>query len=79
MATKANLKTLPIEHHIVSSSDIVTYLQNELGFAFDCDFKLYDNRGPQEKPMAVEKCFVLMRAVFRTEDICVLHKLNSVA
>lgn len=77
MATKANLKTLPIEHHIVSSSDIVTYLQNELGFAFDCDFKLYDNRGPQEKPMAVEKCFVLMRAVFRPEDICVKEGVNG--
>ena len=77
MATKANLKTLPIEHHIVTSSDIVTYLQNQLGFPFDCDFKLYDNRGPYEKPMATEKCYVLMRAVFRPEDICIQDQVSN--
>ena len=71
MATKANLKTLPVEHHIVSSSDVVEYLQNELGFAFDCDFKLLDNRAEWEKPTTVNKCYVIMRVVFRPEDICV--------
>ena len=51
MATKANLKTIPVEHHIVSSSDVVEYLQNQLGIAFDCDFQLLDNRADWEKPM----------------------------
>lgn len=71
MATKANLKTIPVEHHIVSSSDVVEYLQNQLGIAFDCDFQLLDNRADWEKPMTTHKCYVMMRVVFRPEDICV--------
>lgn len=69
MAIKANLKELPIKHYNVSSSDVVEYLQNLLGFRIDCDFKVWDNRSEWEKPMATNKCFVIMRAVFRPEDI----------
>jgi len=77
MNTKGNLKPLPIEHYPVTSSDIVNYLANQLGFPFDCDFKIFDNRAQFEKPMAVEKCFVVMRCVFRDEDICVSRGTND--
>ena len=77
MATKANLKTLPIEHHVVTSSEIVEYLQNQLGFTFDCDFELYDMRGEFEKPMATEKCYVIMRCVFRPEDIRMTDTISN--
>lgn len=77
MATKANLKNLPVEHFQVTSSDIVTYLQNQLGFRFDCDFQLWDNRADWEKPMAVHKCYVIMRAIFRSEDIRVNDQIQT--
>lgn len=71
MATKANLKELPIEHYAITTSEVVQYLQDQLGFAFDCDFALWDNRAEWEKPSVTHKCFVIMRAVFRREDITV--------
>lgn len=68
---KGNISPMPIEHYKISASEVVKYLQNELGIGFDCDFKVLDNRAPYEKPMATEKCYVIMRCVFRPEDICV--------
>ncbi len=69
--TKGNLKSLPVDHFVISSSEVAKYLENQLGFPFDCDFELLDNRSEWEKPLNTDKCFVLMRAVFRPEDICV--------
>ena len=77
MNTKGNLKSLPIEHYMVSSSEVVEYLQNQLGFPFDADFQICDNRADWEKPVATEKCFVIMRAVFRPEDICVSSQVTN--
>jgi hypothetical protein len=77
MATKGNLKTLPVDHHIVSSSDIVEYLQNQLGFRFDCDFQLWDNRADWEKPMTTNKCYVVMRVIFRPEDIRIVEPIQT--
>jgi len=77
MQTKANLKSLPIEHYMISSSEVVEYLQNQLGFAFDCDFQLCDNRAEWEKPVATEKCYVIMRVVFRPEDICISSQVAN--
>ena len=74
MATKANLKQIPVEHYVVSSSEEAEHLQNQLGFPIDCDFRLLDNRGPFEKPMATEKCYVVMRVVIRPDDIRVKGK-----
>jgi hypothetical protein len=74
MATKANLKQIPVEHYVVSSSEVTEHLQNQLGFPIDADFKLLDNRGPFEKPMATEKCYVVMRVVIRPDDIRVKGK-----
>jgi hypothetical protein len=79
MAIKANLKELPVKHYNVSSSDVVDHLQNELGFKFDCDFKIWDNRAEWEKPMATNKCFVIMRAVFRPEDIVIQANTHEYA
>lgn len=75
--TKGNLKRLPIEHFMVSSSEVTKYLQDQLGFPFDCDFQLCDMRGDFEKPMATEKCYVIMRVVFRPEDIQMIEPTST--
>ena len=77
MATKANLKKIPVDHYVVSSSEVAEHLQNQLGFPIDCDFQLLDNRGPFEKPMSTEKCYVLMRVVMRPEDIRMASKVDG--
>jgi hypothetical protein len=78
MATKArHIEELPIKHFMISSSQIVQYLQNELGFPFDSDFQLCDTRAEWEKPYATEKCYVIMRAVFRPDDICMVDDGSS--
>lgn len=69
--TKGNLTEIPVKHYIITATDIARYLGDQLGVRFDCDFTLLDNRGPWEKPLNFQKCYVLMRAIFATEDICV--------
>lgn len=70
-------KFLEVEHAPVSSSDVVKHLQDELGFAFDCDFILFDNRAEWEKPLNVNKCYVIMRCTFRPEDIAIPAKADD--
>lgn len=69
--TRSHLTEIPVKHARISSSDVVAHLQDLLGFGFDCDFILCDNRADWEKPMTTNKCYVIMRAVFRPEDITV--------
>lgn len=68
---KSHLTEIPVKHARISSSDVVAHLQDLLGFGFDCDFILCDNRADWEKPMTTNKCYVIMRTVFRPEDITV--------
>lgn len=77
METKAHLKKLPVDHYMISASEVVEHLQNQLGFPIDCDFQLLDNRGPFEKPLATHKCYVLMRVVIRPEDIRVNDQITG--
>ena len=70
-ARKAHLTEIPVRHARISSSDVVEHLAELLGFNFDCDFALWDNRADWEKPMTTNKCYVIMRAVFRPEDITI--------
>lgn len=71
MATKGNLSEIPVKHYVVTSSDVARYLSDQLGIRIDCDFSIWDNRAPWEKPANWHKCYVIMRAVFRPEDICI--------
>lgn len=75
--TKAGMDPLPVYHFKVSTAQLVQYLQNELGFPIDCDFRLHDNRAEFEKPLHPEKTYVLMRAIFKPEDITINAKSDN--
>lgn len=75
--TRAALEPVPCMHFTISTSEVVKFLQNELGFAIDCDFRLCDNRAEWEKPTHPEKTYVLMRAIFRPEDITMNSDSND--
>lgn len=65
------LTEVPVRHAKITSSNIEAYLQTKLGFRIDCDFAIWDNRAEWEKPLRTDKCFVIMRAIFRPEDITI--------
>ena len=77
MATKYPFKYVDVKHACISTSDVVKHLQDELGFTFDCDFMLWDNRAEWEKPLNTNKCYVIMRATFRPEDIAIKPEAND--
>lgn len=70
----AKLKKLEIDHIPISSSDVAGHLQDLLGFSFDCDFQIWDNRMDYEKPINTNKCYVIMRCAFRPQDILMMDK-----
>ena len=75
--TLAGIDPVPVLHYTVSTSMVVKFLQDELGFPFDCDFRLCDNRAEWEKPTHPEKTYVLMRAIFKPEDITINSDAND--
>lgn len=77
MAFKFPFKFVDVKHAPVSSSDVAKHLQDQLGFGFDCDFLVFDNRAEWEKPLATNKCYILMRVTFKPEDIAIPVKADD--
>ena len=63
MATnKANIKPVPEERYIITSSDVVKYLQDQLGFTIASDFTRWTG-------VSEDRSYVRMRVVFNPVDI----------
>lgn len=62
IANKANIQPIPTDRYVITSSDVVKYLQNQLGFTFICDFTRWTGISP-------DKSYVRMRAVFQPDDV----------
>ena len=63
MATnKANIKPVPEERYIITSSDAVKYLQDQLGFTIASDFTRWTG-------VSEDRSYVRMRVVFNPVDI----------
>jgi len=62
---------VPVKFYRFSASDVVRHLQDQLGFQIKADFRVWDNRAEWEKPGTVGKCYVIMRAIFRPEDVTI--------
>lgn len=62
ITNKANIQPIPTDRYVITSSDVVKYLQNQLGFTFICDFTRWTGVSP-------DKSYVRMRAVFQPDDV----------
>lgn len=62
MANKANISPIPREEYTISSSDVIKYLQDQLGFTFAADFTRWVG-------ITQDKSYVRMRCVFAPKDI----------
>lgn len=59
---KANIKPVPEERYIITSSDVVKYLQDQLGFTIASDFTRWTG-------VSEDRSYVRMRVVFNPVDI----------
>lgn len=62
MANKANITPVPIEHYLISSNDVLAYLENELGFKIGADFARWTG-------VTAWHSYVRMRVVIAPKDI----------
>lgn len=62
MANKANITPIPKEEYKISTSDVIKYLQDQLGFSFACDFTRWVG-------VTQDRSYVRMRCVFAPKDI----------
>lgn len=77
MTLNGNITEIPVKFYRITASDIVRHLQDKLGFPVQADFRVWDNRADWEKPGNVSKCYVIMRAIFRPEDVTVAQSSSS--
>lgn len=61
---KANIAPIPTDRFIISTSDVVTYLENQLGFKISCDFTRWTG-------VSAHHSYVRMRCVIAPKDIIV--------
>lgn len=59
---KAGIQPIPTDRYSISTSEVVTYLQDQLGFGIGCDFTRWTG-------VSVDQSYVRMRAVFNPNDI----------
>ena len=72
VTNKANIKPIPTDRYIITSSEVVKYLQDQLGFGTICDFTRWTGVSP-------DKSYVRMRAVFAPEDVLAKSHINDYA
>ena len=59
---KANIKPIPTERYVITSSDVIKYLQDQLGFTIACDFTRWTG-------VSEDHSYVRMRVAFNPDDI----------
>lgn len=59
---KASIKPIPTDHYIISTNDVVNYLQNQLGFSIGYDFTRWVG-------VSVDHSYIRMRAIINPKDI----------
>ena len=72
VTNKANIKPIPTDRYLITSSEVVKYLQDQLGFGTICDFTRWTGVSP-------DKSYVRMRAVFAPEDVLAKSHINDYA
>lgn len=77
MNLKGNISKLPVDFYPISASDIVRHLQDQLGIPVKADFSVWDNRSPWEKPENRGSSYVIMRAIFRPQDVVVPNQAQG--
>ena len=68
---KGNITPLPVDFYPICASDIVRHLEDQLGFPIHADFSVWDNRPEWEKPDNRGSSYVIMRAIFRPQDVTI--------
>lgn len=64
---KAGIERVPTDTYIISSNDVVEYLQNQLGFTVIADFTRWTG-------ISANHSYVRMRTVFSSKDVIVENK-----
>ena len=77
MNLKGNIKALPVDFFPITTTDVVRHLQDQLGFQVHADFSVWDNRSPWEKPDNRGSSYVIMRAIFRPQDITIPNQSQN--